>query len=69
MKDFVLELKELNDIQYEAEEFNIKSDLSEIKQHYLNVFEIAFGKHLVKFVKAFGLGRQFAKDVQGESNS
>lgn len=69
MKDFVLDLKDLNDIQYEISDFNAQSDISEIKQHFLNEFEIAFGKHLLKFVKAFGIGKDFAKKVTNESNS
>ena len=69
LKDFVLELKELNDIQNEIDEFNTKQDLIEVKQHYLNQFEIAFAKHLLKFTKAFALGKDFAKKVTNESNS
>ena len=65
----MLDLKDLNDIEYQIEEFDIKQDISEIKQHFLNQFEIAFGKHLVKFVKAFGIGKKFAKGVTNESNS
>ena len=63
----MLELKELNDIQYEINEFDAKSDLDEIKQSFLNEFELAFGKHLVKFVKAFGIGKKFAKDITSET--
>lgn len=65
----MLDLKDLNDIQYEISDFNAQSDISEIKQHFLNEFEIAFGKHLLKFVKAFGIGKDFAKKVTNESNS
>ena len=38
-------------------------------QYYLNQFELAFGKHLLKFVKAFALGKQFAERVKDESGS
>ena len=68
LKDFVLELKDLNDIQYEINEFDTKSDLNDIKQHFLNEFEIAFGKHLLKFVKAFGIGKEFAEKVTNEGD-
>ena len=69
MRDFVLELKELNDIDYVISELSSKADISELKQYYLNEFEIAFGKHLLKFIKAFGIGKNFAKKVTNESNS
>ncbi len=69
MKDFVLDLKDLNDIQHETSEFDVEKDLSEIKQHFLNEFEIAFGKHLLKFVKAFDLGKDFAEKLNNENNS
>ncbi len=69
MKDFVLELKDLNDIQYEINEFGKNQNLLELKQYFLNEFEIAFGKHLVKFVKAFGIGKKFAERITNESDS
>ena len=69
LKDFVLELKDLNDIQYEINEFGKNQNLLELKQYFLNEFEIAFGKHLVKFVKAFGIGKKFAERITNESDS
>tara|TARA_Y100001963_G_C6725604_1_gene421310 strand:+ start:132 stop:380 length:249 start_codon:yes stop_codon:yes gene_type:complete len=69
LRDFVLELKDLNDIQYEIKEFDAKADLKELKQHFLNEFEIAFAKHLLKFNKAFAIGEKFAREVTNESNS
>ena len=69
MKDFVLELKDLNDIDYTISEFQTNSKIKELKQFYLNQFELAFGKHLLKFVKAFALGKDFANKVTNESNS
>lgn len=69
LKDFVLELKDLNDIQYEINEFSKNQNLLELKQYFLNEFEIAFGKHLVKFVKAFGIGKKFAERITNESDS
>ena len=69
MKDFVLDLKDLNDIEYEISQFDQNLSITEIKQFFLNEFEIAFGKHLVKFVKAFGIGKDFAEKVTNESNS
>ena len=65
----MLEQKDLNDIQYEISEFDIKQDLTEIKQHFLNEFELAFGKHLIKFIKAFAIGKDFAERITDESNS
>jgi|TARA_Y100000034_G_C6528733_1_gene227785 hypothetical protein len=65
----VLELKELNDIDYIISELSSKTSIAELKQYYLNEFEVAFGKHLLKFIKAFGIGKDFAKKVTDESNS
>tara|TARA_Y100000310_G_scaffold28511_1_gene27144 strand:+ start:650 stop:847 length:198 start_codon:yes stop_codon:yes gene_type:complete len=65
----VLELKELNDIDYIISELSSKTGIAELKQYYLNEFEVAFGKHLLKFIKAFGIGKDFAKKVTNESNS
>ncbi len=69
LKDFVLELKDLNDIEYTVSEFQENSSIKELKQYYLNQFELAFGKHLLRFVKAFALGKQFAERVKDESDS
>ena len=69
LRDFVLEIKEMNDIDYVISELSSKADISELKQYYLNEFEIAFGKHVLKFIKAFGIGKNFAKKVTNESNS
>ena len=69
LRDFVLELKELNDIDYIISELSSKTGIAELKQYYLNEFEVAFGKHLLKFIKAFGIGKDFAKKVTNESNS
>ncbi len=69
LRDFVLELKELNDIDYIISELSSKTSIAELKQYYLNEFEVAFGKHLLKFIKAFGIGKDFAKKVTDESNS
>ena len=69
LKDFVLDLKDLNDIEYEISEFDQNLSIAEIKQFFLNEFEIAFGKHLVKFVKAFGIGKKFAERITNESDS
>ncbi len=69
LKDFVLDLKDLNDIEYEISQFDQNLSITEIKQFFLNEFEIAFGKHLLKFVKAFGIGKDFAEKVTNESNS
>ena len=65
----MLELKELNDIDYIISELSSKTSIAELKQYYLNEFEVAFGKHLLKFIKAFGIGKDFAKKVTDESNS
>ncbi len=65
----MLELKELNDIDYIISELSSKTGIAELKQYYLNEFEVAFGKHLLKFIKAFGIGKDFAKKVTNESNS
>ena len=69
MKDFVLELKELNDIEIVIDEFDPKNNLNELKQFFLNEFEIAFAKHLLSFSKAFALGKDFGKKVIDASDS
>ena len=69
LKDFVLEQKKLNDIKHTISEFNDREDLSEVKQFFLNEFEVAFAKHLPLFRKAFAIGKDFAKKVTNESNS
>ena len=69
LKDFVLELKELNDIDIVISEFLPKNNLSELKQFFLNEFEVAFAKHLLKFRKAFVIGKDFANKVTDENNS
>ena len=68
-KDFVLEQKKLNDIKHTISEFSDREDLSEVKQFFLNEFEVAFAKHLPQFRKAFAIGKDFAKKVTNESNS
>ena len=69
MKDFVLEQKELNDIKHTISEFSDREDLSEVKQFFLNEFEVAFAKHLPQFRKAFAIGKDFAEKVTNDSNS
>ena len=69
LKDFVLEQKKLNDIKHTISEFSDREDLSEVKQFFLNEFEVAFAKHLPQFRKAFAIGKDFAKKVTNESNS
>ena len=69
MKDFVLEQKKLNDIKHTISEFSDREDLSEVKQFFLNEFEVAFAKHLPQFRKAFAIGKDFAKKVTSDSNS
>jgi hypothetical protein len=69
LKDFVLELKDLNDIEISIPEFSNKNPLAEAKQYFLNQFELAFAKHLLEFKKAYALGKDFAKKVTDENNS
>ena len=69
LKDFVLEQKKLNDTKHTISEFSDREDLSEVKQFFLNEFEVAFAKHLPQFRKAFAIGKDFAKKVTNESNS
>ena len=69
MKDFVLELKELNDIEIKIQETTSNIQLADTKQFFLNEFEIAFAKHLATFRKAFAIGKKFAEKVTDESNS
>jgi hypothetical protein len=69
LKDFVLEQKELNNIKHTISEFSDKDSLSNVKQFFLNEFEVAFAKHLLLFRKAFAIGKDFAKKVTNESNS
>ena len=69
LKDFVLEQKKLNDIKHTISEFSDREDLSEVKQFFLNEFEVAFVKHLPQFRKAFAIGKDFAKKVTNDSNS
>ena len=38
-------------------------------EYLLNEFELAFGKHLLKFIKAFAIGKDFAERITDESNS
>jgi len=63
----VLDLKELNDVEIFISEFDPKNSLTEAKQFFLNEFEIAFAKHLLKFRKAFATGKDFAKKVTSET--
>ena len=69
MKDFVLELKDLNDIEHTISEFPTNNTILEVKQFFLNEFEVAFAKHLPKFAKAFAIGKTFAEKVTSENNS
>ena len=69
LKDFVLEQKKLNDIKHTISEFSDREDLSEVKQFFLNEFEVAFAKHLPLFIKAFAIGKDFAEKVTNDSNS
>ena len=69
LKDFVLEQKKLNDIKHTISEFSDRENLSNIKQFFLNEFEVAFAKHLPQFRKAFAIGKDFAKKVTNDSNS
>ena len=69
LKDFVLEQKKLNDIKHTISDFSDREDLSEVKQFFLNEFEVAFAKHLPQFRKAFAIGKDFAKKVTNDSNS
>ena len=69
LKDFVLEQKKLNDIKHTISEFSDRENLSNIKQFFLNEFEVAFVKHLPQFRKAFAIGKDFAKKVTNDSNS
>jgi len=64
LKDFVLELKGLNDIELEIDDLPTNLALAETKQFFLNQFEIAFAKHLPKFRKAFATGKDFARKVK-----
>ena len=67
LKDFVLEQKKLNDIKHTISEFSDREDLSEVKQFFLNEFEVAFAKHLPQFRKAFAIGKDFAKKITNET--
>ena len=69
LKDFVLEQKKLNDIKHTISEFSDREDLSEVRQFFLNEFEVAFAKHLPLFIKAFAIGKDFAEKVTNDSNS
>ena len=63
MKEFVLELKELNDVEVEVSEIVGDKEFTNTKQFFLNEFEIAFAKHLSTFKKAYALGELFARNV------
>ena len=61
MKEFVLELKELNDVEVEISEIVGDKVFTNTKQLFLNEFEIAFARHVSVFEKAYAIGKQFAK--------
>ena len=63
----MLELKELNDIDVLISEFKPNNNLAEVKQFFLNEFEVTFAKHLLKYKKAFAIGKQFAKNITDEA--
>ena len=67
MKDFVLEQQKLNDINIIVSEFKPNNNLSEVKQFFLDEFEVAFAKHLPQFRKAFAIGKDFAKNITNET--
>ena len=69
LKDFVLELKQLNDIEIEFNNIDAGLALEDTRPLFLNEFEIAFAKHLLKFKKAYALGKKFAKEVTGVDKS
>ena len=67
LKDFVLEQKKLNDIVINLPEPGPKFKVVEVKQFFLNEFEVAFAKHLPQFRKAFAIGKDFAKKITNET--
>ena len=69
LRGFVLEQQKLNDIDIIVSEFKPNNNLSEVKQFFLDEFEVAFAKHLPQFRKAFAIGKDFAKNITNESNS
>ena len=67
LKDFVLEQKKLNNVEIDLPEPDPKIKIPEVKQYILDNIQVAYAKHLPKFVKAFAIGKDFAKKITNET--
>ena len=63
----MLEQKKLNNIEINLPEPDPNFKVTEVKQFVLDNIQIAFAKHLLKFRKAFAIGKEFADKITDEA--
>ena len=63
----MLEQRKLNNIKIDLPEPDPKFKIDDTKQYILDNVQLAFAKHLLKFRKAFAIGKEFAEKVTDET--
>ena len=63
----MLKQQKLNDIEIDLPEPNPNIKIIEVKEYVLDSIQVAFAKHLLRFRKAYAIGKEFAEKVTNEA--